>query len=186
MDGLFKQTADVIFEKVSLNTIGINLIAQCLFGLIVDLIINNRPFFHGMAGISRFSDLIVNEIVSIASKPRNFRVIPLNKKKIQNQHKIIPVSDFTYPSSEKVLLIDYLTIGADEKLTAIKVVESVGQKVVGLITLINNEQGDKERIEQAGYFVHSVFRMSQLVDYYLEIGKISEKEHQKYMNYIKK
>ncbi|MCK4744716.1 hypothetical protein KAS41_01495 [Candidatus Parcubacteria bacterium] len=169
-------------KKGPLKAEDFNLIARCLWNIAFD------KFFilHAIAGIPRAGEPIVNEITRIATKPRGFRVIPLSKKETGNKRRIVPAMNFTYHAGEKALLVDDLITEADTKFEAIQALELVDQQVIGLIVLIDREQGGKEKIEQAGYPVYSAFTISQLFDYYLESGKIKQDKYQECINYLKK
>lgn len=167
-------------KKGPLEAEDFNLIAQCLWNIALD----KFSVFQSMVGIPRAGEPIVDAIVRIVPKPRGFRAIPLDKKETGNERRIVPAFNFTYRTGEKALLIDDLVTEADTKFEAIQALELVGQQVVGLIVLIDREQGGKEKIEQAGYPVYSVFTISQLFDYYLESGKINQNKYQECMDYI--
>ena len=168
-------------KKGPLEAKDFNLIAQCLWDIALDKIYG----FYALAGIPRAGEPIVNEIACIAAKPRGFRVIPLDKKETGNERRIVPAFNFTYRTGEKVLLIDDLVTEADTKFEAIQALELVGQQVVGLIVLIDREQGGKEKIEQAGYPVYSAFTISQLFNYYFELGAIDQNKYKECVDYLR-
>ncbi len=121
-----------------------NLIAKCLLSIIRD----NKLEFDTIVGIPRAGDPIVDamqRMINSVSLPhlRSFRIAWLDKEEKESERRIVPMRNFKYEKGECILLIDDLVTRADTKIEAIRAVESFGSKVVGLIVLIDREQGGK-------------------------------------------
>lgn len=83
-----------------------------------------------------------------------------------------------------VLLIDDLITKADSKLEAIRVLESHGLVVKDVMVLVDREQGGVQQLEAAGYRVHVAFKLSTLLKYYLESGRMSQETYHEIMEYL--
>ena len=147
------------------------LIAELLWRKILKSGLN----FSAIAGIPNAGDPLVEAIEKVAAPPRGFRIIRLSKVVDGDKRKIIPQPGFDYREGEKVLVIDDLITGADSKFEAIEAIEESGLKVVGLIVLVDREQGGRKQLEKAGYTLITAFTITELFNYYLEQGVIPQK-----------
>lgn len=87
-------------------------------------------------------------------------------------------------AGEKLLLIDDLVTQADTKLEAIKAAEGLGYQVVGVLVLVDREQGGSEQLAKAGYKLQAAFTLTQLLKYYLRSGKIDQARYDGVTNYL--
>lgn len=74
---------------------------------------------------------------------------------------------------ETVLLIDDVLARGDSKLILAENLKREGAMVQDIIVLMDYEIGGRQKLEQSGYNVHSVFTAKQLLDYLHISGKIS-------------
>lgn len=77
---------------------------------------------------------------------------------------------------KKVVVIDDLVTRADSKLEAIKILEDHGLKVEDVVVLVDRQQGGREELQKRGYKLHFAFTLSQMLKFYLRIGKIDGNE----------
>jgi orotate phosphoribosyltransferase len=80
-----------------------------------------------------------------------------------------------YHARETVVVIDDLATTGGSKFEAIEKLTSAGLKVKDVVVLIDRQSGAKEALEQAGYRLHTVLTITQLLEYWEETGKV-EKE----------
>ena len=66
------------------------------------------------------------------------------------------------PSDGVVVIEDVITTGGSA-LKAIHAIESAGAAIIGVLSLVDREEGGKERIETEGYSVRSLTRASEIV-----------------------
>lgn len=92
--------------------------------------------------------------------------------------------DGVFQPGQVVLLIDDLITKADSKLEAIRVLESHGLVVKDVMVLVDREQGGVQQLEAAGYRVHVAFKLSTLLKYYLESGRMSQETYHEIMEYL--
>ncbi len=67
------------------------------------------------------------------------------------------------PGSRVVIVEDVVTSGGSS-LKAIMRAEEEGLKVLGVVTLVDREEGGRENIEREGYWLKSIFTKSEIVD----------------------
>jgi uridine monophosphate synthetase len=74
---------------------------------------------------------------------------------------------------ERAVLIDDLATTASSKFEAIEQLERAGLVVRDVAVLIDRQSGAQRALEEAGYGLHSVFTLSQLMDYWEAVGGVS-------------
>jgi uridine monophosphate synthetase len=77
-----------------------------------------------------------------------------------------------YHAGETVVVIDDLATTGGSKFEAIEKLTNVGLVVKDVVVLIDRQSGAKESLEQAGYSIHAVLTITQLLDYWEETGKV--------------
>jgi len=81
-------------------------------------------------------------------------------------------------------LIDDLVTQANTKLEAIKAAERLGYVVTDILVLVDREQGGAEQLAKSGYKLLAVFKLSQLLKYYLRTGKIDQVRFNQITSYL--
>lgn len=162
-----------------------DLIAKCLLEVIHERSLN----FDAIAGIPRAGDPIVDAIERVKNTMPDldlggFRIIRLAKEETENTRKIVPMQGFEYIKGERILLIDDLVTKADTKLEAIRAVESSGSEVVGLVVLIDREQGGRKQLEAAGCKMYSALTISDLLDLYKYEGLVDKDKYDEAVKYV--
>jgi uridine monophosphate synthetase len=79
-----------------------------------------------------------------------------------------------YHTDETVLVIDDLATTGGSKFEAIEKLTGVGLIVKDVVVLIDRQSGAKESLEQAGYAMHAVLTITQLLDYWEETGRVGK------------
>lgn len=77
---------------------------------------------------------------------------------------------------ETVLLIDDLATTGGSKFEAIDKLVDAGLTVRDVVVLIDRESGAAEMLAQAGYRLHAVFTITQLLDHWEATGQVSSKQ----------
>ena len=65
---------------------------------------------------------------------------------------------------EHVLFFDDVVSEGLSKLEGIKPLEQLGAKVENIMVVVDREQGGRENLENAGYKVHALARISEIVN----------------------
>jgi uridine monophosphate synthetase len=79
-----------------------------------------------------------------------------------------------YHAGETVLVIDDLATTGGSKFEAIEKLTGVGLVVRDIVVLVDRESGAKESLAQAGYSMHAVLTISQLLEYWETTGKVAK------------
>ena len=66
------------------------------------------------------------------------------------------------PGAKVVIVEDVVTSGGSS-MKAIRRAEEEGLKVLGVVTLVDREEGGRENIEKEGYWLRSIFTKSQIL-----------------------
>lgn len=77
-----------------------------------------------------------------------------------------------YQPGERAVIIDDLATTGESKLEAIEKLRSVGLRVEDVVVLIDREADAREALAVQGYRLHAVFRLTQLLDIWEELGLI--------------
>ncbi|HZM22915.1 MAG TPA: orotate phosphoribosyltransferase [Anaerolineales bacterium] len=90
-----------------------------------------------------------------------------------------------YHAGETVLVIDDLATTGGSKFEAIEKLTGVGLVVKDIVVLVDRQSGAKESLEQAGYFMHAVLTISQLLDYWEKAGKVEQDKIEATRDFLK-
>ncbi len=147
--------------------------------------------FNAIAGIPRAADPIVDGMMHLKYLKQmtdinqgDFRILRLTKEEDNDKRRIVPMPGFEYKKGERVILVDDIITKGDTKLEAIWALESQGAKIVGLVVLIDRQQGGREEIEKAGYKIWAAFTIRELLDFYLGEDLIDKTKYDEAINYI--
>lgn len=80
-----------------------------------------------------------------------------------------------FHADETVVVIDDLATTGGSKFEAIEKLTGVGLVVKDVVVLVDRQSGAKESLEQAGYSLHAVLTISDMLAYWESTGKV-EKE----------
>jgi uridine monophosphate synthetase len=78
-----------------------------------------------------------------------------------------------YNEGDRVVVVDDLATTGGTKFESIEKLTSVGLKVEDIVVLIDRQSGAAEALSSAGYKLHSVTTLTNLLDYYEKNGKVS-------------
>jgi uridine monophosphate synthetase len=78
-----------------------------------------------------------------------------------------------YHAGETAVIIDDLATTGGSKFEAIEKLTGAGLVVKDVVVLVDRQSGAKESLEQAGYSMHAVLTITQLMDYWEATGKVS-------------
>ena len=91
-----------------------------------------------------------------------------------------------YHEGETVIIIDDLATTGGSKFEAIEKLTAVGLVVKDIVVLVDRQSGAKESLEQAGYFMHAVLTISQLLEYWEQTGKVEKDKIEATRKFLKK
>jgi uridine monophosphate synthetase len=79
-----------------------------------------------------------------------------------------------YRAGETVVVIDDLATTGGSKFEAIDKLTAAGLKVQDVVVLIDRQSGAKESLAEAGYRLHAVLTITELLDYWEKTGKVEK------------
>ncbi len=99
--------------------------------------------------------------------------------------RILPAEGAMRGKGKTLLIIDDVITKGESKFRAFKVAEELGYKVLGLVVLVDRGEGGRQMIQDAGYKFYAPLNLQDLLDYYLEKGKIDQKLYDETVKYLK-
>src|SRR6185295_18448376 len=82
-----------------------------------------------------------------------------------------------YSAGERIAVIDDLVTTGGTKIETVQKLAEAGLVVRDIIVLIDRAQGAADVLAEAGYSLHSVVTLPQLLDEWLRSGAISAAQH---------
>src|SRR5678815_3873056 len=79
-----------------------------------------------------------------------------------------------YHAGETVIIIDDLATTGGSKFEAIEKLTGAGLIVKDVVVLVDRQSGAKESLAQAGFAMHAVLTIGQLLDHWEETGKVEK------------
>ncbi|HSG44909.1 MAG TPA: orotate phosphoribosyltransferase [Anaerolineales bacterium] len=90
-----------------------------------------------------------------------------------------------YHTGETVVVIDDLATTGGSKFDAIEKLTGAGLIVKDVVVLVDRQSGAKESLAQAGYFMHAVLTICQLLEYWEENGKVEKSKIEETRKFLK-
>jgi uridine monophosphate synthetase len=90
-----------------------------------------------------------------------------------------------YHAGETVVVIDDLATTGGSKFEAIEKLTGVGLIVKDVVVLVDRQSGAKESLAQAGYSMHAVLTISQLLEHWEENGKVGKDKIEETRKFLK-
>lgn len=90
-----------------------------------------------------------------------------------------------YHAGETVVVIDDLATTGGSKFEAIEKLTGVGLVVKDVVVLVDRQSGANESLKQAGYSMHAVLTISQLLDHWEEMGRVEKDKIEETKKFLK-
>ncbi len=90
-----------------------------------------------------------------------------------------------YHAGEIVVIIDDLATTGGSKFEAIEKLTGAGLIVKDVVVLIDRQSGAKESLVQAGFEMHAVLSITQLLDYWEQTGKVEKDKIEETRKFLK-
>ena len=90
-----------------------------------------------------------------------------------------------YHAGETALVIDDHATTGGSKFEAIEKLTAVGLVIKDIVVLVDRQSGAKESLEQAGYSMHAVLTITQLLDYWDETGNVEKDKVKETREFLK-
>jgi len=90
-----------------------------------------------------------------------------------------------YHAGETVIVIDDLATTGGSKFEAIEKLTGVGLVIKDIVVLIDRQSGAKESLAKAGFNLHAVLTISELLDYWEKTGKVGKDKIEETRRFLK-
>jgi len=142
--------------------------------------------YSHVAGVPRAGNPLSEAFSETATTFGDYKipVLELVKEDSDGGRQIVEIIKGECHKGERVLLVDDLITGAHSKLEAIKVLENGGMEVNDVLVLVDRQQGGPEQLKEKGYTFHAVFTFSELLDLYLNAGKMDQATYDEINAYL--
>jgi len=90
-----------------------------------------------------------------------------------------------YHAGETVVVIDDLATTGGSKFEAIEKLTGAGLVVKDVVVLIDRQSGAKEALEVAGFRLHAVLTITELLDYWEKTGKVEKRRIKETRTFLK-
>ena len=134
--------------------------------------------FDRIAGIPMSAVAIASTMADMTGIPQ---ITPRTDKKTYGSGSEI---DGTFYNGDVVLVVDDLVTRADSKLEAIELLERNNLKVKDVAVIFDREQGGAESLQERGYNLHSALKIKPILQLYARLGKITQLELNRVLNYL--
>ena len=122
-------------------------------------------------------------IATAVSLEKNWRMVFPRKE--QKEHGTKAKVERKYSKGEKVLVIDDLITNGASKFEAIAPLEKEGLKVKDILVVVDREQGGAKELLKEGYHLHSVFKVTELLEILNKNNKIDQIHYESAKEYFK-
>ena len=134
--------------------------------------------FDRIAGIP-YAGLPLGVAVSLASgKPM------LYPRKEQKDYGTARLIEGKYEPGETVVVIDDIITDGASKIETIAQLQEAGLVVKDVVIVLDREQGGAAKLEKAGYRLHSVAKLSEVLQSLVRQGRVSEEKRDEVRRFI--
>ena len=137
------------------------------------LIDKNGLAFDAVAGIPRAGDPFAEALSGFMDKP----LIKLDKYEHNGKRQIASLKGEVPVAIKNVALVDDLITGADSKVEAVRILQNAEIAVDNVVVLVDREQGGYDQLMEWGCNLHSVFTISEMLEFYVDAGKMSDQTY---------
>ncbi len=114
------------------------------------------------------------------------RRLTLHKEYLpDNTRRITEQVDGNYEAGMTCLVLDDLITKAHTKFEGINALRAVGLIVEDILVVVDRQQGGEAQLAEQGVRLHCVFKLTDLLGFYLERGKISQEKHDEIIAYLR-
>lgn len=78
-----------------------------------------------------------------------------------------------YHAGDTIVVIDDLATTGESKFEAIDKLKAAGMKIRDIVVLIDRQSGALQALEQAGFYLHAVLTISQMLDHWEKMKRIN-------------
>jgi len=108
------------------------------------------------------------------------------RKEAKNYGATGKIAGADVEKGDKILFVDDVISEGLSKIEGITALQELGAEVKHVLVIVNREQEGKEKMEKAGYTVHALARVSEIVTSLQKKGKISTEQAETVLRFVKK
>ncbi|MFA6502692.1 MAG: hypothetical protein WCT45_00330 [Candidatus Paceibacterota bacterium] len=143
-------------------------------------LLEKKVEYDAVAGVPNAGDPFAEALAKLSGKP----LIHMEKGEVDGKRFIAGIKGYVPMEIGNVLLVDDLVTKADSKIEAIEVLREAGMEVSDVVVLVDREQGGAKELDEWRCTLHAVFAITELLDFYVACGKMSEKLHADIVSYL--
>lgn len=136
----------------------------------------------------QFCTGIPNAATSFAKEYSKLAKIPyvtiFEKDDNPGKPRILPAKNAPKGNGKTLLIVDDVITKGASKFRAFQVAEELGYKIVGLLVLVDRDEGGRETLEKAGYNFYAPISLLDLLKYCLDKAKINMKQYKEVIKYL--
>jgi uridine monophosphate synthetase len=110
--------------------------------------------------------------------------VPMITPREAKTHGTSETVNGVFTPGDTALVIDDVVSRADSKLEAIRVLEDNGLVVRDVVVLVDREQGGSAELAAAGYRLHAVAQLSQLLEFWHRANALDQATYQRILDYF--
>jgi uridine monophosphate synthetase len=110
--------------------------------------------------------------------------VPMITPREAKTHGFSETVNGVFTPGQTALVIDDVVSRADSKLEAIAVLEGNGLVVKDVAVLVDREQGGTAQLAAAGYRLHAVVQLSQLLEFWHGATALDQATYQRVLDYL--
>jgi orotate phosphoribosyltransferase len=110
--------------------------------------------------------------------------IPMITPREAKTHGSSETVNGVFTPGETALVIDDVVSRAESKLEAIAVLEGNGLVVRDVVVLVDREQGGSVQLAAAGYRLHAVVQLSQLLEFWHSARALDQATYERVLDYL--
>lgn len=144
---------------------------------------HNACSFAYIAGVPRAGDPFADALCRHIGMPKASCLL-LEKSEGPDGRKVSGMRSKKFETDQPVLLVDDLITGASSKQEAIETLRGVNLHVHDVVVLVDREQGGREQLKRSGQRLHAVFRVMELLDFYVAAGYVKASKRDEVRSYL--
>ena len=121
--------------------------------------------------------------IAVAASLASGRPMIYPRKEVKDYGTARAIEGEFQPGQKVVVIDDIITDGAS-KIEAIKPLEEAGLVIKDVLVVLDREQGGGKMLEKAGYNLHSVGKLSEVLEALVGAGKISVEQRTEVAEFI--
>lgn len=145
-----------------------------------------RLQYDCVVGVPNAGNPFAEAYAEIYSEASSFDlpVLMMVKEEGEAGRRVAGIISGNYQPGQAALVLDDLVTEGHSKIETIKVLEKAGLIVRDIMVLVDREQGGVVQLEQAGYRVHVIYRIRELLALYVDTERITQTMREECLQYL--